>query len=215
MHTRILIGLILGIGIGCGEDVGPIETGQLELSWQISPRGCEEAGVENIRVEVDGSLQYREIIACAAGKLRIDDVVASNYTVRLEGLDEVGIARFVSDPQNITVRPNLNTRTELIRLSAKPANIDVGWRFEDGRVCGAHAADSVDVVVFDKLDYEITSKTFSCNDGIGTLEGLMAGTYFIEAVANGEDDFFIGQSSVSVGRGEVGEVEIVLAPRSR
>jgi len=215
VRTQIIISAIALSSLSCGEDVSPIETGEMELTWQVSPRGCSAADVENVRIEVRGTQTYREVVACAAGSLRLRDVVADNYKVSIEGLDRVGVVRFTADTERVTVRPNLTSRTSLIKLTAKPAAVNVEWRFSDGKVCGAHGAEQVDITVFDKLDYQIQTQRFRCNDGAGGIEGLMAGTYLVEAVAAGSEEFFVGLSTIAVTRGDIGEVEIVLEPFER
>ncbi len=212
MRIQIVCGLLALNVLACGEDVGPLETGQLELSWQISPRGCSAAEVESVQIHVEGPQTYREVVACAENSVKLRDLIAGTYRVSIDGLDNGGVARFTAEPQRVVVRPDRQTRSELIRLTAKPSEVQVEWRFVDGRVCGAHGADVVDVTVFDKLDYEIISKRFTCNDGMGSLPGLMAGTYLIEVVATGNDDFFQGMGTIAVSRGETADTIIELSP---
>jgi hypothetical protein len=215
VRTQILCGLLALNLLACGEDVGPLETGQLELSWQISPRGCGAAEVDTVQIHIKGPQSYREVVACAENTITLRDLIAGTYSVTIDGLDNSGIARFTAEPQRLVVRPDRQTRSDLIRLTAKPSEVKVEWRFADGRVCGAHGAEVVDVTVFDKLDYEITSQQFSCNDGMGLIPGLMAGTYLIEVVAAGHEDFFQGIGTIAVSRGDLADTIIELAPIAR
>ena len=196
--------------VACGDSAPPLEDGALQLSWQVSPRGCDESGVTHVEISVDGPDSRTEVFSCSALQASIEGLTVGKYHVLLNGLDDEGRNIFTSPETRKTVKSDYVTTVAHTRLTAKPAEIQVQWRFDNGRVCGANEVTEIEAVVFDKLDYEIARDTFKCDTGIGQLEGFTAGTYVIEAVTVGTGTRFQGIQTVSVDRGDVGEIEIVL-----
>lgn len=197
---------------GCGESVEPLEDGALALSWQVSPRGCESAGVVDVVATLDGPRGTVKTFSCSDGTAEVHDLVPGRYDVTLEGLDERGQTIFESARESTQVHADGMARTPHIRLTAKPATFAVGWRFQDGRVCGAHAVESIDIRVFDKSDFELGQATFDCNDGVGDIGGFTAGDYVVEAVAQSDSgEIFTGVATTFADRGQTVDVEVTLA----
>jgi len=202
---------IAGLAASCG-NVAPIGPGDVGVSWQVSPRGCSDAGVQTVRVELDGVESYSEAYDCASGEAVVHDVEPGIYTVSFDGIDEGGDAIFAARSQHVVVNGDELTEADFARLTAKPGTIGVAWLFDNGRVCGANGVDAVEVAVFDKLDYEVARHRFSCDAGEGTLQSITAGTYVVEAVGLSDGHrSHRGLTNVSVERGASVDVDVVLS----
>lgn len=201
-----------GTFASCGE-VEPLGEGSLALNWAVSPSGCEAAGVEVVEVRATGPEARIERFACSRGGVELMDLVAGSYRVELVGFESSGQATFSAEPRSVTVDSDASAAVGTFRLLAKPASVDVAWRFDNGRVCGANDVTHVVVAVFDDLDYEITRKRFPCDGGVGTIDALRAGGYLAEVV--GFDDMsaiWHGTTAFKVNRGEELDVDIELEP---
>lgn len=207
----VLVGLLL-VTAGCGEEVEPLEEGSLELGWEVSPHGCEEAGVDEIEARLEHAQRtYEERFSCADGEGRIDDIEPAKYDLHLVGFDSDDKKTFVSKTERVTVNAEQIREAPALRLTAKPVDLEVAWSFENSRVCGANGVDEVEVAVYDPAYYELARREFGCNAGSGTVHDLIAGEYIVEIVAEGEEDqVFQGFADTRVKRGERGNVEVVL-----
>lgn len=204
-----LVGLAL---MGCGS-AEPLGAGSLELSWEVAPRGCDEAGVESVEARISGPEGLVERFDCAAGSAQLGGLMPGIYDVELVGLDAFGDPTFGASERTVTVDADADTDLGLLRLTARPSTLQVGWRFADGRVCGANGADTVSVAVFDAHDYEVARTSFGCDEGEGEIPDIVAGAYLIKAVASGDGDVtHEGSVTVKAGRGEVVVSEVVLEP---
>lgn len=206
--------LIFSAMSACGEEVRPLGHGELELTWQVSPRGCADANVTSVEVTAAGPETRTEIYECARGEARLMDLTAGTYTVTVEGLDAQGVARFTSPDTRVTVHPDLTASNPHARLVAKPAEAHVAWRFEDGRVCGAHGVESLSIAAFDKFDYEVAVVEARCDEAGAVIADILAGTYLIQVSGRGNDGLWLGQSTIALERGEAASVDVVLAEQS-
>ncbi len=213
MRPKNLIPItFLGISClaACGDEVAPLGSGAAQLTWQISPRGCDDSGVTHVEVHLDGPSTRNEIFACDASEATIDSLEPGSYKAWIEGVNESGKVIFAAPEHRLTVRADRIETVPHSRLTAKPAEFAVEWRFENGRVCGANEVTDIEVVVFDKADYEIAREVFACDEGVGTLGGFTAGTYLLEAVTMGTGARYRGLATASVDRGDLADVEVVL-----
>jgi hypothetical protein len=210
---RILLGVGLAVSLsGCGEDVEPLGDGSLALSWQISPHGCESAGVEEVEVRLENAHRnYDERFACEAGQAELTQLAPANYKLSIVGIDVNGLATFGADTEKVEVRAEERVDAPHVRLSARPASLEVSWRFDNGKVCGANGVAEVEVALFDEAFYELDRQTFSCDAGVGQLEDIVAGEYLVEAVAESEDGgVYEGMSDVTLKRGDEAEIDVEL-----
>lgn len=207
-----VLGAALALTAGCGSEVEPVGEGSFELTWDVSPRGCEAAGVEIVEVTlVNAKREYVEQYDCLAQTAVIDGIQPAKYDLTLTGLDPGGHATFESNSRVVTVAGERTNVADLVRLTAKPADLRVNWTFANARVCGANGVESVEVALFDSAYYEVARRTFGCDRGSGTFEGLRAGGYTVEAIAETDDeDPFHGLSETSLKRGDEGHVEVVM-----
>jgi len=207
-YFAILVGLATA---GCG-DVAPIGAGALNVSWQVSPRGCEASDLASVEVELTGSTPRIAVFQCEDGAGTIENLDAGVYQVVVLGVDNSGRPTFGSAPQNVTVNTDVIVEADHVRLTAAPGEVEATWFFDNGRVCGTNHVSVIELAVFDKQDYEVVRERFNCDSGTGALPGLRAGTYVIEAVglADGRPTYR-GLESISVGRGETADLEIELA----
>ena len=204
----------------CSDEVAPFGTGSVALEWAVSPRGCEEAGVMHVEAQLtrtsDTSTTTHRV-ACSQGTAIIDDLTVGDYQIALQGLDERDRPIFSAPSRELVVRPDtLERLEEPLRLSAMPSTLQVGWRFEDGRVCGAHGVEQIEVGVFDESDFEVARARFDCNQGWGQITPIPAGQYtaVIEALGDQDRVVWAGITEASLVRGGVGQAEAMLAPVS-
>ena len=213
--SAALAAAIAGLTLaGCGTEVEPVGKGTFDLTWDVSPRGCEAADVEVVQVELaNAKREYIEQYDCLEQTASIQDVEPAKYDLRLIGLDATGHASFESQPRRVTIDPQRENVVDMVRLTAKPSDLRVNWTFANSRVCGANGVESVEVALFDSAYYEVGRRTFGCDRGSGVFEGLRAGAYTVEAVAESADDdaeVYQGLSETSLKRGDQGHVEVVL-----
>lgn len=206
--------LVGGLLMGCGGDVGPVGAGSLSLEWDVRPRGCESAGVETVSVQLDGAERIIETFDCTDGAADIDDLAPGNYELSLIGMNDRRQRIFWAEPSRVTIQGQRVTEVEPVNLTARPAEIDVFWVFDNGRVCGANDVDEVEIALFDKLDYEISRDTYACDEGVAPLTGFAAGTYVVEVTAQiAGIDAWRGTQGIVVDRGEEAQVEVSLQRR--
>lgn len=215
--TRKLRRILLGLGLAaslsaCGEDVEPLGDGSLALSWQVSPHGCESAGVEEVEVRLENAHRnYDERFACDAGQAELTQLAPANYQLSIVGIDVNGLATFGADAEKVEVRAEEKVDAPHVRLSARPASLEVSWRFDNGKVCGANGVAKVEVALFDEAYYELERQTFDCDAGLGRLEDIIAGEYLVEAVAESEDGgAYEGISEVTLKRGDEAAIDVEL-----
>lgn len=210
---RVAAFSIISLGLfACGHEVEPLGQGSLALEWEVSPRGCEQADVSDILVELrNGHRHYTEIFDCKRGEAYVEDVIPGNYSLEVSGLDSTGRGTFAAPERSITIRAEVLNRTEAIRLTARPARLDVEWIFDNGRVCGANEVERVEVAIFDGSDFEMARERFTCNDGSGLIDGLAAGTYLVEAAGFSRGHItHRGIGEIALKRGDEGRIEVVL-----
>lgn len=206
----LLAGCLL-VATGCGEEPVPLGDGSLTVTWEVSPRGCEAAGVERVEVTLRNAHgDYAERVSCADGRIDFDRLAAASYELTVVGTDAGGQPTFGSEPSTVRIEPERHHEAPRQRLTALPATVSVSWRFDNGQVCGANDVDQVEVTVFDHAFYEVGRDTFDCNDGGGSLEGLTAGSYLVEAVAEGDEATWRGLTETELKRGETAEVDVLL-----
>lgn len=213
--SMLMVGSLIAVGglaAGCGDELEPLEDGLVSLQWEVSPKGCKESGVEEIEVSLENShFDYRERFVCDAGRATLAGVYPGNYRLYVQGADKRGHVTFEAAARSVTVRGERTEAVGMVRLTAKPASVEVGWLFANGRVCGANGVERVDVHVYDDMGYEVKSAQFACNEGSGVVRDLAAGGYLIEASAQvGGKLAFQGQSEVKLDRGEEGQVDVVM-----
>ena len=204
----------------CGEEIEDPGDGSLEVAWSVAPRGCAQAGVRHVDVVLrrDG-LERRERLSCDAQRGVIEGVGAHEYKVTLYGVDGANQETFVSEAERVRIEPGrMASLEDPVRLSARPAQGVLAWRFGDGRVCGAHGVKTVHVVFYDSWDSEVVAGEFECNQGSGELGEIPAGTYQVYAEAVGSQEIdgqqlrstFQGVVDVTLGRGARAAIDLVL-----
>lgn len=211
---RIVLALLAAGAVGlsaCGEPVDPLGDGSLALSWQVSPHGCKEAGVDTVSIRLENAHRsFEESYACTDGEVIVEGIASANYEMTLVGLDARESETFISQPRVVTIGAEKLNEASTVRLTAKPAVAEVAWRFENGRVCGANGVSRVEIAVYDQAFYEIKRQRFSCDAGVGLVEDIIAGSYIVEAVAEGDDATWRGVSETTLKRGDHAMVDVEL-----
>jgi hypothetical protein len=203
----------LAVGLtACGDSAEPLGDGSLALSWQVSPHGCDVAGVETVEVRLQNAHRTRsESYACVDGEALVEDIAPAKYDLVIVGIDSGDNETFISGSRLVTLGAEKLNETSRVRLTAKPASVEAAWRFENGRVCGANGVSRVEVAVYDQAFYEIARTRFECDRGIGLIEGLAAGDYIVEAVAEADDEVLRGVAETTLKRGDHATVDVELA----
>lgn len=200
----------------CGPAVEPLGEGAVSLSWEVLPGGCEQEGVEEIEIALEPTRGASIIntFRCRADDTSID-VLAGNYKLDVRGLDSRGRAVVGAPTREITVSDGYITEIgKIIELTALPGSVEVGWKFADGRVCGAHGVSEIEVTLFDDASFQVARDRFTCNDGAGVVLDLPQQSYTILGRAIGMDGAemvqFEGTVEVAVKRGSESNASLVL-----
>lgn len=211
-HFRLgWVGCIVAL-TGCGSPE-PLGSGSLALSWQVSPRGCTDAGIESVEVRLSGPEGLVKRFDCDLGSALIEDLTAGSYDLEVVGLDPTGRPTFEASDRSFTIDADAVESIGTLRLTAMPSEVDVTWRFSDGLVCGAHEVDKIVVAAFDSADYEVAREIYGCDEGHGVVDGLAAGTYIVEATSySGTRATHRGTIHVKTARGDALASEVVLEP---
>jgi hypothetical protein len=198
-------------GFACGGDVDPVGTGSVALEWDVRPRGCVAAGVDTVSVQFNGPERVIESFPCTDGAGEVEGLKPGRYDVSIFGLDSQNRRTFWVEPTTANVRGDRTFDLTDLDLTARPAEVEVFWTFANGRVCGANDVDEIEVVVFDKLDYEVARETFACDEGVAPMTGFPAGTYVFEVTAEVADiEAWYGVESITVERGEDAQIDVAL-----
>lgn len=197
--------------LGCGQSVEPISDGSVEFAWEISPRGCEDAGVEEIQVDLAYKSGTRtETFNCRKGRATIRNLRPANYKMHLFGIDKAGDATFEAGPKKVTIHGDGMTDSGMIRLTARPAQLRLVWRFDNGLVCGANGVDDLTLSLYDEDDFKVMERTFACTEGKARIPEVPPGEYLAELRGKSEDLQFKGTTEVTARRGKATSVEVVL-----
>lgn len=185
----------------------PVGEGVVEVSWQVGASGCEQAGVQEVVVEVGPASAS---FACDAGGGSLT-VPEGRWPVDAYGLDEKGLERYAGSADGVQVWTDEATTVPTIVLGALPADLTVTWFFENGRLCGGNGVEEVDVTVFDD-DYIVDSLTTACDDGIETLDAVTSGAYTVSVLGRDAQGTarFGGEVDVELDKGASTTVEIML-----
>jgi len=196
---------------GCGEAVDSSANGTLAVNWEIRPRGCSQAGVEEVQVDLEfdeGTIT--ETYPCEQGRATIDELRPANYTLRVWGIDAAGDTTYEAESRTITVHGGGETVADPMRLTARPGDLRIVWRFDNGRVCGANQVETIDFAVYDTDDFRVRDRTFDCSRGSARISEVPPGEYLVELRAETEKSEFVGFSEVRTRRGKSAGVEVVL-----
>jgi len=208
------VGMLAGCEAAGGEELAP---GSLEVAWRVLPLGCEDAKVDSIEVtafpDEQGAAVSTGRFDCELGAGALDDLSPGFYDVHVLGLDASGKTVYEAPVRrDAVVRAGVAEVLDGVNaLSAARAAVEVSWRFEDGRLCGAHEVERVSAIVLDVYDSFVAAREFSCSDSVGVIDGIAPGEHrvLLEAV-DGRGEVLHGIEPFSVGRGELGQLEIVL-----
>lgn len=204
------VGLIVSVA-GCGESVEPDTDGGVTLTWEISPRGCDGADIERVRVDLayEGGTRT-ETFECEPGRATVESLRPANYKIRSTGIDERGNAAFEAGPKKVTVHGGENAQAPHMRLTARPARLEVVWRFGNGHVCGANDVSKVEVSVYDEDDFMVIDETYECTKGRMEVGEVPPGEYLVELRASSDEAMFAGFERNSAERGASVKTEVVL-----
>jgi len=212
LGTTLLVGFS-GMLLGCG-DAEPLGPGALEVTWETSPRSCEESGVEKVNIQLkNDDVTIDNLFDCSAGSATIEEIEPDEYLLTALGLNADSANIFISPESKVTVVGDSTRSAGPLVLTAKPAELRVEWRFEGGAMCNSVGVSNVKVSLFDESDFAAGEDTFACSEGFTIFENLKgAGTYTVIAQGEGTDSkIFKAEESVELGRGEEGEVIVYLA----
>lgn len=200
---------------GCEEVDVSQEPGAVSLSWRISPMGCRQSGVQHVQIAIEGleaAVTEQVVFDCELGRALLEELLPGRYALTLIGVDDRGREIFTSGDMQIGVSPLVTTALDEIRLTAKAAVMDIGWYFDNGRLCASNSVERIAIGVYDKDAFAIDEATFECDLGVGTIFDLQSGAFIIEAVGLSADGtgIFRGLQEVQLDRGDHRHVEVVL-----
>jgi len=200
--------------LGCSDDEAE-DPGVLTIGWRVSPLGCDESGVEAVDVRLDGldgQPSITRTLACASGRVILDDLDPGTYAFRLVGRDKAGQATFQSDETRVSVRPGRVTTMNAVRLTARPGALTVTWFFDNGHLCASNGVQYVLVGVYDLDAYAIAETLVDCNQGTGHVEGLQSGSFLVELIGLAPDmtGLYRGIEQIELERGDEIKLDVSL-----
>lgn len=204
--------VLLGSGLGCGNNVEPTRTGEVSVKWAVSPYGCKSSGVERVEVVIQGDAQLRQKVAdCSKNEVVFRAIPLGTYQAEFTGYSEEGKATFSGKIRKLRVdRAGLN-RAKVAELTARPASLVIEWKFDNGEVCGFNNVDQLEVAGFDKTSNEVFRTEFDCNLGRGRIEEIAADTYVLRAIAESDDsETFQASKEVVLKKGQKHSVKLSL-----
>ena len=195
--------------LGCGEGVDGWEPAQLELTWDVAPFGCEEAGVQTVEVEVTNRHHgYDGRFGCDEGAGSIDGVHPGVYQVKWRGYDGDGTASHVAKLEDVLVRPGATAQAPPVELASPPESVEVNWALPEGISCGEIDVDALELTVYAGGYHEVHRAEYGCDDEPVEVLGLVAGSYMFRIRATGADTVLEGLVERQIGPGEPGEVTV-------
>lgn len=202
------------VATGCGEEASE-DPGVLTLGWRVSPLGCEASGVKNVELHLDGlddQPGLTQTWSCNAGRAILDGLLPGRYAFTLTGRDDAGRATFASPRTQLAVQPGRVTTYNDARLTARPGQVNVTWRFDNGHLCASNGIDHVFIGVYDADAYVMQETLLPCADGTGTLEGLPSGSFFVEVLGLAPDmtSLFRGIQEIQLERGDEASLDVTL-----
>jgi|GEM_PF-3516641 len=213
-YLGVFCSLILLTSVGCGDPVDALGDGSLSLEWQVNPLGCAQAGVQDVQVNLYNAYRsYEEHFNCEDSSAIVSGIEAGTYELEVTGNNREGQAIFSVKPRKITVSAEKLNTTKPLLLSAKPAQVEVVWGFENGLVCGGNGVAEVEVAFYDDLSFEHHRSRVLCDAGSATIGGLVSGDYFIEVSSVESSEKFSGLETLHVERGAQLKVRVELKSR--
>jgi len=106
----------------------------------------------NVRAEQNDEVQNEATVACTdSGEVTLDALTPGIYTLVIEGLngDPTPRATHRAIQDNVRVTEAKETKSDVLRLSKKPARLHLRWVFADGLQCVDNDVKEVKVEVFD------------------------------------------------------------------
>ncbi len=171
--------------------------GDLSVSWSIgldvpSVTECEAASIESVLLILDGERHdFEESVSCASGERTLRDIPSERYAVAVQGLDSEGCPVYEgvvdgvfpdsgTDPAGVSI---------VMERVVPSGNLDLEWAFDDGRLCGGHGVDDVDLLVLSD-DVTVVSETLPCDQGGYEILDIPAGSIDVRITATGTEQSF-------------------------
>ncbi|TDP77573.1 hypothetical protein [Bradymonas sediminis] len=212
--SLILMGAV-GASVGCGDPVDALGDGSLQLEWEVNPLGCEGADIERVQVSLQSAYQtYEESFRCTDSGAILSGIEAGTYELEVSGNNDVGRPIFSVKPRKVTVSAEKLNTTSMIRLTAKPSEVQVVWGFENGLVCGANGVSKLEIAFYDDQSFEHERFRVSCDAGSATAGDLFAGDYIVEVSSVDSEVKFSGFEEIELERGINVDVRVELKPKT-
>jgi hypothetical protein len=203
--------------VGCVEETAD---GDMRTSWTIGLEepglsSCETAGIATVEISLaSDEHDATESASCHAGSRTFRAIPVTSYEVTVSGLDASGCAIYGGSASGARPsRDGVPAEVEVVmqRLPAA-GTVEVEWRFADGRMCGAHGVESVDLVVMSD-DVEHVHSTLPCDEGQTQLVDVPAGSLDVRLEAEDAEGLLCHvENDVDLAPCGVVDVEAVLEP---
>lgn len=220
-------GVLLWLGLAaCGETIEPIGAGEMTVSWELKETDCRGAGVESVAVqltpvddgvdgEARGGQRHSETVECAAGEATVEGLEGANYDLELLGRDHVGDVVFAAGPRRVTVYPERQNVVGTMELLARPSQLQVEWRFQNGRVCGTNGVERLRIDVMNEAGESVAGSSVACSSGGAVLEEVPPGLFRVALEANsGDGATYRAATEAAFRSAKRTEVSLVLAPEA-
>jgi hypothetical protein len=201
-----------GGGIGDGTTDPTIPDGRVEVTWQIGPSSCGEAGIAEVEITI-ASQSERFPCADEGGAL---SVPAGAYGLNAIGYDIEGQPRYGGSVEGVRVYSGEVTTAETVILSALPATISGTWFFDNGRLCSANGVNTIELTLFDLSDTLKAQVEAPCDDGASLVGEVDAGDYVLVAFGRTTEGVvnYRGEAATTVARGDSVVLDVELFPET-
>lgn len=212
----LVVALVAVLSAACGGEGDDLPPGSLTVNWLVGTSGCGQLGVDTVAVLIEGGeLQGTNVrtFQCDQSSATISGLPPGIYNLTLRGADATGVDRFEGAYTNVEIRSGGTTSTPTVRLTALPANIEITWYFDNGRMCTHNGVDTIGITFFED-EYEVLTATANCASGGMLIDEVPANSYIVDLVGRDSEGIiqFNGQEELIVDRGDNTELEVRLLP---
>ncbi|MCA1828628.1 MAG: hypothetical protein ABR567_02205 [Myxococcales bacterium] len=205
MRRLLLLAATLVAATACAPTRVPVE-----VDWTFGGQFCDQAGVAQIQIDVDGEALTQNVWTCAeAGTgVKLGDFLSGPYTVTVTGFDSDGNVIYQTT-QTIQVRNTHSTNVFTVDAAPTTGTATLQWTF-GGKSCAAAGVTGVQISVDNTVI--TTSGGFPCSnpndsgvlvDG-STIGPLSPGNHTFALAAHGSNGAYYASGdfvvAVTVGQ---------------
>lgn len=214
MRTRYEVAALMAwtaiVAVGCG---GPdaYESGVLEVDWELAPRGCESAGVDEIEVALPGEPRSRSArFDCGADRGRIEEVAAGMHSVEITGYGVDGTPTHGAVLEGVVVRPGEQTELSGVDVVGRTAGAEIEWSLAGEQTCASANVETVELTVYADGLHEVHRSHHPCSASPVEVDGLLSGMHLFRVRSADGHGRREGTVETELGPGEYAGLEIAM-----